>query len=61
VRKPQAEEKRVQQDRNKAKQRLTQFIQEANEDLPAGLAALEESKAVRGNILSVFHFLSVIM
>jgi vacuolar-type H+-ATPase subunit H len=50
IRKLQSEEKRVQQDRNKAKQRMTQLIQEANEDLPAGLAALEESKAVCGKI-----------
>ena len=61
IQKLQSEEKRVQQDRNKAKQRLAQLIQEANEDLPAGLAALEESKAVRGNILSAFHLLSIVL
>jgi len=52
IRKLQREDKRVQQDRNKAKQRLAQLVQESNEDLPAGLAALEESKAVRDKFLS---------
>jgi hypothetical protein len=43
------------------KQRLTQLVQAANEDLPAGLAALEESKAVCVRILSAIHFLRVVV
>ena len=54
IRKIQDEEKRVQQDRKRSK-----LIQEANQDLPAGLAALEGSKAVCVQTLPVHHFLSV--
>ena len=40
---------------------MTQLIQEANEDLPAGLSALEESKVVSVKLLSAFYFLSVVL